>query len=246
VANIEGDAKGASMKNPYGLLDGKLVVVDEVARGLDCRCFCPACGHPLEARKGGEKAHHFAHYEGADCGAGYQTALHLLAKEVIADERRLLLPELKVHPDQALLKLGTFATPVIVVKPWVRVEIDSVRVEKALGGIVPDVLVEAKGRRLIVEIYVSHPVGPKKLAAIRDMNVAAVEFNFSTADRRIGRDEIRRALIETYRPTGNGRGSWLHHPDWGTAQEVANRRYVEDQLTPPKVPEPPEQRELFP
>lgn len=58
-----------------------LVYVGNVARGLACNCYCPACKERLVAKNGGEKRiHHFAHASGVDCEGSYETMLHQLAK----------------------------------------------------------------------------------------------------------------------------------------------------------------------
>ena len=49
--------------NPYGLdsATGKVVHVNDVARGLDCKAVCPNCQLPLVARQGDVRQWHFAH-----------------------------------------------------------------------------------------------------------------------------------------------------------------------------------------
>ena len=66
----------------YALSNGKLVSVEDVPAGLKCDCFCPACGEQLVAKKGQKMTHHFAHKAGTNCAFGYQTSLHLLAKDI--------------------------------------------------------------------------------------------------------------------------------------------------------------------
>ena len=73
----------------YALSNGKLVSVEDVPAGLKCDCFCPACGEQLVAKKGQKMTHHFAHKAGTNCAFGYQTSLHLLAKDILANARRM-------------------------------------------------------------------------------------------------------------------------------------------------------------
>lgn len=62
--------------------DGKSVYIDDVPNGKNCDCTCAECGGKLIAKnKGRIKVHHFAHEN--DSIRCSQTALHLLAKEIL-------------------------------------------------------------------------------------------------------------------------------------------------------------------
>ena len=76
----------------YGLLGDKLVHIDDVEQGLACNCICPHCKSQLVAKKGNQKINHFAHYNLADCNRGGETALHTLAKNIIAQTRKVFVP----------------------------------------------------------------------------------------------------------------------------------------------------------
>ena len=62
--------------------------IDEILeseKGLKCECYCPGCGMKLQAKIGnGKKQRHFAH-NNASCNAlaAHQSALHMLAKEIL-------------------------------------------------------------------------------------------------------------------------------------------------------------------
>ena len=74
----------------------KLVHIDNVPNGLDCNCYCPYCHAQLVAKNNGKKKiSHFAHYHAEDCGKAYETALHLLAKEILCERKVLMLPAYK-------------------------------------------------------------------------------------------------------------------------------------------------------
>ena len=70
---------------------GRMRAINEVEQGLTCNCACPGRGIPLIARKGAVRVHHFAH-QGAHCTSGAQTALHRMARQIVADERQLVEP----------------------------------------------------------------------------------------------------------------------------------------------------------
>ncbi len=75
---------------PYGLVDDRIVHVDDVPRGKACGARCAACGSDLVARKGEERIHHFAHYQanGHECeGWLHKTAKRILYERVIRSMR---------------------------------------------------------------------------------------------------------------------------------------------------------------
>ena len=76
----------------YGLLNDELVHINEVASGLECNCICPFCKSQLIAKKGQKKTYHFAHYRLADCNHGTETALHIMAKNLVAQTKKLWVP----------------------------------------------------------------------------------------------------------------------------------------------------------
>ena len=72
----------------YSLKDSQMVHINTVPTGKDCGCYCYACKEPLIAKnKGPLRQHHFAHRHDSDCKSGYQTQLHLLAKEIFLETK---------------------------------------------------------------------------------------------------------------------------------------------------------------
>ena len=68
---------------------GRIVGIDEVESGLKCNCVCPHCGARLEAKKGKKNIHHFAHSENTETSFCSESALHLAAKEILKEERKI-------------------------------------------------------------------------------------------------------------------------------------------------------------
>jgi hypothetical protein len=64
---------------------GTLVHVSDVPRGKACGCRCAACDHPMVARKGAIRVHHFAHVHEVKCVGAVETVLHGLAKENLTE-----------------------------------------------------------------------------------------------------------------------------------------------------------------
>ena len=139
--------------------DGKAVYIDNVPNGKNCDCTCAECGGKLIAKnKGRIKVHHFAHENGNDNIRCSQTALHLLAKEIIAEEKRIPIPrngQIDFH------------------------QTDSIEQEKFLGDIIPDLYASCENRPYIVEILVTHEVDEEKLQKIMQHKISAVEIDLS-------------------------------------------------------------------
>jgi hypothetical protein len=81
-----------SIKLPYGHRDGVLHYVGVVPAGLECACVCPKCGGKLIARKGTERAKHFAHVDVLDCEGAAEHALREKLVELITAMQLIELP----------------------------------------------------------------------------------------------------------------------------------------------------------
>src|SRR5215831_3108853 len=76
-----------------GLKDGKIVSIDEVENGINCKCHCPRCNAPLNARNQGKiRIHHFAHVTEYNCKGAVESAIHKLAKEIVFETKQIFLP----------------------------------------------------------------------------------------------------------------------------------------------------------
>ncbi|WP_407434617.1 competence protein CoiA family protein [Treponema sp.] len=138
--------------------EGKSVYIDEVRNGKKCNCFCLECGSPLIAKQGKIKTHHFAHANGNDNIKCSQTALHLLAKEIIYEEKRI---------------------PILINGKVQIVSVTEIEKEKNLGDIIPDLYTEFEGKPISIEIFVSHPVDSIKYDKIQRHKLTTFEINLS-------------------------------------------------------------------
>lgn len=152
--------------------NGVLVHVDDVPNGKLCNCTCPHCSSTLVAKnRGKNRDHHFAHSSGHECEGAYETALHLLAKEVLRETGMLMLPE---SEDKS------FPSGLVVFK--------SVEIEKydERYDIRPDAdCVMENGERILVEFLVTHKVTGAKRRIIIDNNLRCVEIdlNYHSLDK---------------------------------------------------------------
>jgi hypothetical protein len=181
---------------PYGLrADGTLAHVSEVPAGLACACTCPSCDAALVARKGRVLAHHFAHYVDRGCAGAWETTLHILAKEVIAASRSILLPE-------ALAVLGQASERVAGSMTF---RYDAVDLEVHMSSIRPDAVIRGRGRDLAVEVAVTHASDTAKIDALRQRGLAAIEIDLSRVPRHASRDEHTDLVLRS------APRRWLHN-----------------------------------
>lgn len=197
-------------KLPFGLKDGQLVEVSAVEQGLACGCVCPACHAPLQARKGNKTTHHFAHdpkTRPEDCKSGYETALHMMAKQILEEHAQLVLPELfleefMMSPYGGEMKEKAFLTQKSAF------DYDAVELEQCMGSYQPDAVVSDGQQQLLIEIAVTHFVEDEKKQAIRKDKQMAIEIDLSKLDRFPDKEDLIHAVIIA---TNNKR--WLSHPD---------------------------------
>ncbi|MDB5575696.1 MAG: hypothetical protein JWR80_872 [Bradyrhizobium sp.] len=182
----------------YGLRpDGTHAHISAVPGGLACGCICPACERTVVARKGTQKAHHFAHYgTGNGCGRGAETNAHIWAKEVLGREKRIMLPAVAAQQGRERLQLHAPRMFSFI----------KAHLEKALGDIVPDVILTTRdGRRLLVEVLVTHRCGPDKIEKLRAGSLPTVEVDLGAWRTSGDRAAIEKALIES------APREWLHN-----------------------------------
>jgi len=194
----------------YGIQNGELKHISEVENGLKCNCFCPACEKKLVARNGGHKRiHHFAHYESAECKYGVQTSIHIAAKNILEKTKRIKVPSVSVFINTEIEKKsycfishGNFQE----ISSDKYIHFEEVILEKKLHRYIPDVVIISNGKRLIIEIAVTHFVGRKKLQKIITSNVSAIEIDLSKIENDFKLDELESLIIDKLENK-----NWLHN-----------------------------------
>ena len=200
-----------------------------VPLGKLCGCVCPGCRQPVYAKhcRSGKRAPHFAHAPGSDCASGFETALHLAAKQLIEARGVLVFPSLVVAIN-VIDAGGRAHVPSSELVAAGRRALSNVLLEQALGEIRPDVRVDAEGIvAVLIEVAVTHFVDEHKLARIEHRGVAALEIDLSML-----RDATFAAL-ETALFDDPSHTTWLYHPRIAET-EIALRASIQANWTPPK------------
>ena len=181
----------------YGLKDGKIISINEAERGLKCDCICPYCGAKLEAKKGDVRIPHFAHYQKSTCEFGYQTSLHMLAKQLISEKKMIKIPLIDCECYyEDLNEFDGYRSEKKIIREERLLENVKVYLEQKENGIIPDIIVQFGEHKLYVEIYVTHKVDDVKKQIVKQSNISMLEIDLNEVDREISEEELSKYLFE--------------------------------------------------
>ena len=183
----------------YALKDGNIVSIADVPSGKECGCVCPACGDELIARKGQKRMHHFAHRSNEDCEYGYESSLHLAAKDILSRSEKMVIPPVYVEFPQS-------GKPKELISKEREISIDDVELEKRFDDIIPDIVVYSGDKYFFIEIYVTHPIDDEKLKKLKEKNISTIEIDLSKIKRDISVEELSDILLKA-----SDRKSWKYN-----------------------------------
>lgn len=173
--------------------NNNLVQIENVERGLACKCTCFECGEIVIARKGDIKEHHFAHASNKEsCNINPESVLHKYAKEVILESMGLILPAVPNTEDNEAA--------------WWTFE--KIIPEFHLGLIRPDLACYHNNEPVFIEIAVTHFIDENKLKIIESMNVKTLEIDLSNlllTELVIPSEQAKKMILESL-----DNKSWLY------------------------------------
>lgn len=196
LTNVELETTKESGSNEltFALKEGKIVHISEVEQGLGCECNCPHCGSALIARKGNIRSHHFAHHNALDCDTGMETAIHLLAKEIIKDEKCLYVPSYFLKMEHEDKNGRNFAASSYL--PSECLQFSDVKLEQHNEDYVPDITALTETEEWVdIEILVTHKVDEHKALRQRQRGKTMIEIDLSDLPRDSSRQEITKAVL---------------------------------------------------
>lgn len=160
--------------------EGTRVSVFDVETGDECNCICTLCKKPVGAKNAGktwdtvlkpnQKSAHFYHINSSDCNG--ETLIHILAKEVIKESKKIIFVIPTYNSDDEFLSLE-----------HKEVYFDKIILEQRLNlgatYIIPDVTAIIQKKRVYVEIvYRNNLSDSKKKLIIRNkLKFLAINFN---------------------------------------------------------------------
>jgi hypothetical protein len=152
---------------------GKLIPIDHVKdTGLKCGCICYDCDGVLEAVLNTERRKHFRHSNKTNCNPTPESQLHLLAKVIIGQNNRILLP---------VEGMVDYSDPVIEVR---------------CGDMVPDAIIRVDGELVYVEIVVTNPIHPLKAEKYRLQQAKVLVIRLTEEDRDLDFETLKHVVLE--------------------------------------------------
>lgn len=183
------------LKNPFGMDKNNNLIhaseLDATQKGEKCGCYCPECHDQLIAKIGNIKVKHFAHKTNAECSFSAESGMHLYAKELLRENLKLMLPKVMATYKEknkliANCKNLSFSQ-------------NDIQTEKAIDSIRPDIIIIKNGKKIVVEIKVTHGIDETKLKKIVNMELATIEIDLSDffdGHLEFNRDEIKNIIID--------------------------------------------------
>lgn len=200
---------------PFGLKDERLYEPSQVPNGKACGCVCPACKHPLIAKQGASTPH-FAHAQDENCSKALETAVHLAAKQLIAEKLELRLPILQWNNVLNQHKTEVISDQFIA-------KLQSVTLEQWLGDIRPDIVVSTNNTNYLVEIAVTHFVDDEKRLKIQQKNIPTIEIDLSRLKGKFTFENLEVALFtEKFYSAW-----WIFHPTINKLVAEAEKKHSE-------------------
>lgn len=209
----------------YGIdrTTGALRNIEDVPSGLACNCVCPKCRFALEAHKGKVQRPHFQHHSVAECKGAFESQLHLLSKDIIEENKSLMLPVYAGRYCFYPQRQQTFAE---VVK------------ECAQDDLQPDCLCkymdeQGNEQTLWVEILFSHAVDEEKARKIRERKIACVEVDVSELFK--DSEVIDRGTLTDFLLNSPDSRKWINNPQGdeqvlAEADEIRKRESISEFL----------------
>jgi hypothetical protein len=225
---------GAGMvKNPYGLRNNDptdWVNIYEVDRSNGDAFYCAECGTKFIAVQPSDprKQWFFRHHRLCDCEASRETAIHLMAKQILVEERKIMLPYLVIEPEPKVYQEYKYHPEIKLYRLGERKlhHFDAVQDEVWMEGRVPDIVAVSRDRKLLVEVVVTHDIDEEKLNWIRKQNISTLKVSLEELPYRATKNEVKQCLI-TGRQYGKNIMWWVHHAKKQDHQKQANEHYIQ-------------------
>ena len=199
-------------KNP----EGRLVHIKDVPSGLACNCVCPSCGEKLEACKGNVRTHYFRHYSTKECEGARMTALHMLAQQIIQEEKKIRTPWFKGYCDENKSKEIYFES----VSLEQRFKTTEINRRPDCVGIIKN---GDNQYEVWIEIKVKHAIDEEKKKDIERLGAICMEVDLSDMlAEDYSKELITKRLVDSYKNR-----KWINYPQLFKKNEIAKLKKEE-------------------
>ena len=228
----------------YGIsnTNQKIISIEEIPdnlTGLLCNCVCASCGRDLQACSlNGKVKRYFRHNVETRNGSSRnvncsptianETALHKMAKQIIAEENKIFAPCKTISIQEA----RTNYVPIELINKINKndyfryhkarlVEAQSVELEKWIADFKPDAVIKTTRGELLVEIRVSHKVDEDKKEKAQKYGAAMLEIDLRKfVDKPVSREQLRDIITKDATQK-----TWIHYPLTDEALAQARQYY---------------------
>ena len=157
-----------------------------------------------------------------------QSALHILAKEIIEEEKKIRCPDVVFNTNDLDLDSGYFVYGYYNKKVYKKrglINCETVALEKRVSDIIPDIVVTSGSRTFFIEIAVTHFVDETKLEKIRKIKIPTLEIDLSDViDSPISKDDLREIIVNSF-----NNKTWIYRPNEEQYKEEY-LHYVKDEF----------------
>ena len=243
-------------KNPFAVNENNEIVYikdDDIDnKELYKNCYCPKCGEKLIPRMGEKNRWHFAHKSNKQCDGNFESSLHLYAKELIKKNNTILLPQVSISEyisynkmDEEFLKdLNNWRQyneewiPSLTFLEENKYHYKWIDNEVRIDDFIPDCVVEVGGKKLAVEIFVTHEVDFDKEKKVRESQIDMIEICLDEIkkdmqekdfelDKYILFDSPRRWIYKTRVESEEKK---LYNLIYNTKEYIPNEKYTKKEL----------------
>ena len=205
----------------YGVREDGTVIsindLDDIEKGLRCKCKCPQCRRDLQAcslLESNKKSRYFRHHnegynrEGIDslngCTAttANESGLHMMAKELIAEIRKIAFPAMNLPVELLNLQYSNDVMAQLPKRVTLRSDFvfegnEVVEIESRYPQFRPDVKVSSDRETFLIEIAVTHRVDAAKREKVQSAGLAMLEIDLREyVETGIRRDALRKVISE--------------------------------------------------
>lgn len=150
--------------------DGNPIYITDAKNGLQCECTCYECGSRMQAVQGSKRQWYFRHDSNKECKHGAETALHILAKEIVIKN----LNEIKLPATISTL-YGIQHEEAVY-----KIDVSKTKSEVTINDIRVDNVIYINNNPLIIETKVTNGIDDTKYEKIKKLGISTLEIDLSS------------------------------------------------------------------